>query len=50
MKKNIKIIPFPEIENAYIVISGNKSDRGNGCKHNLTFLYATNKIACEWKL
>lgn len=35
----IKCIPFPGIENAFVVISSRKSDKGNRVKVNFTFAY-----------
>jgi hypothetical protein len=50
MNKSIKIIPFPEIENAYIVISAIKAENGNNVRHAMTFLYdGKNGQAIEWE-
>lgn len=49
MKQSIKIIPFPEIENSFIVISANPSDTANNVKLCFTFLYATEKGGAEWE-
>ena len=49
MNRSIKVVPFPEIENAYIVISGVKSERGNGCLKRLSFFYGTKEGGCEWE-
>ena len=49
MKNNIKVIPFPDIDNAYIVISGCKSENGNGCKKRMSFFYGTKESGCEWE-
>lgn len=48
--KSIKVIPFPEIENAYIVISCfPDKDHGNGIKSNMSFFYGTEKSGAEWE-
>ena len=49
MNKSIKTIPFPEIENAYIVISAGYTKHGNGCEIATTFLYATKDGGSEWE-
>lgn len=49
MNKNVKCIPFPEVENAYIVISGSKSENGNGCKKHMSFFYAGKFAGLEWE-
>ena len=50
MKKSIKIIPFPEIENAFIVISGHKTDKtGNGVKSCMSFVYGDKDGGAEWE-
>jgi hypothetical protein len=49
LNKNIKVIQFPGIENAYVVISGKPSDIGNGCKKQLTFFYGDADGGCEWE-
>lgn len=50
MNPSIKIIPFPNIANAYVVISARISETANGCKKNMSFLYDNgNGIAVEWE-
>lgn len=49
LNKNIKVIPFPGIENAYVVISGVKSERGNGCEKRMTFFYGTDRSGADWE-
>ena len=52
MNPSIKIIPFPGIENAYVVISARKNSQviQNGCEKNMSFLYDNgNGIAVEWE-
>lgn len=48
-QKRIKVIPFPEIENAYIVISGHKKDTQNEVSSIMSFLYAEDNIGAEWE-
>lgn len=49
MNKNIKCIPFPEIENAYVVISGHKANTGNGVKKCMSFFYDNGERGTEWE-
>lgn len=49
MIKSVKCIPYPGIENAYIVISARKSDTGNGCQKNMSFFWASKDIGIEWE-
>ena len=50
MNPSIKIIPFPEVENAYIVISARIEKSGNNIRHAMTFLYdGCNGQAIEWE-
>lgn len=49
MNKNIKVIPFPDIPDAYIVISGVKSNTANGCAKRMSFFYGTVDGGCEWE-
>lgn len=49
MNKNIKVIPFPDIPDAYIVISAYKVDSGNGLKKCMSFMYANAEIGAEWE-
>jgi hypothetical protein len=49
--KSLKILPFPDIENAYVIISARESSKkGNRVYQNLTYLYnCGNGIAVEWE-
>jgi hypothetical protein len=47
MKKSIKIIPFDDIENAYIVISCGKVD-DCGAVTNVSFFYGDDDGGAEW--
>ena len=49
MKESMKVIPFPKIENAYIVISGWKNNKLNKVKSEMSFLYADKTIGVEWE-
>ena len=49
MRPSVKVIPFPEIENAYIVISGRESDTPNGVNKNMTFFYHNENVSVEWE-
>jgi len=50
MNSNIKVIPFPDIEGAYIVISAYKSDDANGLKKCMSFFFdGGNNIGAEWE-
>jgi len=50
LNPSIKIIPFPEIENAYIVISAKISDKPNGVEKNMSFFIdCGNGKAVEWE-
>jgi hypothetical protein len=50
LNKNIKVIPFPGLENCYVVISGVKSNRtGNGCEKRMTFFYGDEEGGAEWE-
>lgn len=49
MNSNIKCIPFVEIENAYVVISGCKADNGNGVKKCMSFFYDNGDVGVEWE-
>ena len=49
MNNNVRCIPFPEIENAYVVISGHKADNGNGVKKCMSFFYDNGDIGAEWE-
>lgn len=49
MKASIKVIPWPGIDNAYIVISSHKSEQtGNGVTQKISLLYATEDKGAEW--
>lgn len=48
--KNIKIIPFPDIDNAFVVISFRNREHGNKVKTCLSFLYdGKHGRAVEWE-
>jgi len=50
MNKNVKCIPFPNIENAYIVISGHKNkNTGNGVRKCMSFFYDSGMVGAEWE-
>ena len=50
MNESIKIIPFPDIDDAYIVISGRPSiDTGNGVKITTSFFYGDGEGGAEWE-
>lgn len=49
MNKNIKCIPFPGIENAYVVISGHEVDSCNGVKKCMSFFYGGENTGAEWE-
>lgn len=48
MNKSIQVLPFPNIPDAYVVISGMRSNHGNGCETNMSFFYGTKKGGAEW--
>lgn len=51
--KSLKVIPFPDIEKAYIVISSRPTedpDHGNGVEKCMSFLFdGGNGVAVEWE-
>ncbi|MDY7037911.1 MAG: hypothetical protein SV375_17335 [Thermodesulfobacteriota bacterium] len=53
MNKNVKCLPFPGIENAYVVISGYKTKTlkfcGDGVKKCMSFFYNGGDIGAEWE-
>ena len=49
MNKGIKCIPFPDIENAYIIISARESDKGNKVRKCMTFFYDSGSVGAEWE-
>lgn len=53
LPKSIKVIPFPNIPDAYIVISGHLSpDKGskpNGIDAKMSFFYGTETGGAEWE-
>jgi len=49
MNNNIKSIQFPGIENAYVVISGHKTEEGNGVKKCMSFFYDNGDVGAEWE-
>ena len=48
-RKNVKCIPFPEIDNAYVVISAFKSKNGNGLTKCMSFFFDHGDIGAEWE-
>jgi len=44
---SIKIIPFPAIDNAYIVVFAVRSERG--LRSNMSFLFIARNLAVEWE-
>ena len=49
MNKNILCIPFPDIKNAYVVISGHKANTGNGVEKCMSFFYDNGDVGAEWE-
>ena len=49
MNKNVKCLPFPGIENAYVVISGYKANTGNGVKKCMSFFFDNGVVGAEWE-
>ena len=49
MNKGIKCVPFPGIENAYVVISGHPANSSNGVKKCMSFFYGGPEIGAEWE-
>ena len=50
LNKNIKCIPFPEIDNAYVVISGHDYEKnGNGVRKCMSFFYDNGDVGAEWE-
>ena len=49
MNKTVKVIPFPDIEHAYISISFKKDSNVYGTDYVLSFLYDSGTIAAEWE-
>jgi len=48
--KGVKVIPFPEIENAYVVISARyNEEKCNKCEPIMSFLYANETRGVEWE-
>ena len=47
--RNVICIPFPCIENAYVVISGYKVDTSNGVKKCMSFFFDNGDIGVEWE-
>jgi hypothetical protein len=47
---SIKIIPFPDVENAFIVISAGKTNDDHfKVRKNISLVYATEKGGAEWE-
>jgi len=51
MNKSVRCIPFPEIPNAYIVISGRKKEGPNGVESAMSFFYGNvnGNVGAEWE-
>lgn len=50
MNRSIKIIPFPEIDNFYVVISAcTYKDRDNRVMKNMSFVWADENGGAEWE-
>ena len=51
MNKRVKVIPFLKIKNAFIVISGRKTERINLVTPSMSFFYVNEvkDIAVEWE-
>ena len=49
MNTNIICIPFPGIDNAYVVISGRKADNSNGVEKCMSFFYDHGNVGAEWE-
>ena len=49
MPSRIKVIPFPEIENAYIVISGRPRTESNLVEPIMSFFYVEDDVGVEWE-
>lgn len=50
MNKSIAVIPFKDIENAYVVISCFFSENhGNNIKKNMSFFYDNGEVGAEWE-
>ena len=48
--ERVKCIPFPGIENAYVVISARKAERtGNKIAKCMSFFYANGNVGAEWE-
>ncbi len=49
--KRVKVIPFPGIKNAYIVVSGTITKTSNQVESNMSFLYVNQEKtkAVEWE-
>lgn len=51
LNNNIKVIPFPKIENAFIVISFIPTDSCNGVQKRMSFFFVNKngKTGAEWE-
>lgn len=49
-RESFKAIPFPEIENAYVLFSAKQHPSEPGwCVSTLSFLYDAGEVAAEWQ-
>ena len=49
MNQSIKVIPFPDIENAYVVISACYYQDRDRVEKNMSFFYGGEKVGAEWE-
>jgi hypothetical protein len=50
MNPSIKVIPFPEILNSYIIISASKPSSCDGLEYTMSFIYDNQQGFCvEWE-
>jgi hypothetical protein len=49
LRKSVKVIPFPGITDAYVVISGGSSKGPNGCETIMSFFWGDREGGCEWE-
>ncbi len=49
MNKNVKVIPFKDLEHAYVIISFKEDKYGRGAEYFLSFLYDGGRVAAEWE-
>ena len=49
MNNSVKCIPFPDIKNAYVVISAGESTKPNNVEKCMSFFYVEGDIGVEWE-